>query len=322
MSDSELVESDKPTYQVLKYIGGGGFGQVFKVERGGHILACKQIQFSDVKAALSEYDHMKLLRDGPHIAAIHYGLEFSHATETLSFFMDYYKGKDLDRHVRLLKGAGESFLEPQVIDIGHQIAEALEFCHSRNILHQDIKPMNVLLKDKWNPLTDLEVPDLFVADFGLASRVGTIGTRFTGQRGTPGYEAPEIREQGYHAAFSQKSDIYAFGCVLYRLCTLEDPDDVDDLKPEEISDNYSIDLLGLISCMLSSDRDHRPTAAQVKAHLLSLMPRYLPNARSCRTCGFLFVSANQLRKHLKQTGHYRQVNPSGPPAEQRFDVEY
>jgi hypothetical protein len=39
-------------------------------------------------------------------------------------------------------------------------------------------------------MTQRDVPDLFVADFGIASRVQTIGTRLTEQRGTPGYEAP------------------------------------------------------------------------------------------------------------------------------------
>jgi serine/threonine protein kinase len=92
-----------------------------------------------------------------------------------------------------------------------------------------------------------DVPDLFVADFGIASQVQTLATRTTGIRGTPGYEAPEIR--GCRAAFSQKSDVYASGCVLHRLCTLGDQSVLDDIKPAEFSGYDSMNLLNSISSM-------------------------------------------------------------------------
>lgn len=69
------------------------------------VVACKQVHFEDAEAALDEYDHMKALRGAPHIAALHDGLEYNRKTSTLSFFMDYYKGKDLDRQVQMLRGA-------------------------------------------------------------------------------------------------------------------------------------------------------------------------------------------------------------------------
>ncbi|CAO2651821.1 Nn.00g001040.m01.CDS01 [Neocucurbitaria sp. VM-36] len=260
-----LVESDKPSYQVLKWVGGGGFGQVFKVLRNGQTVACKQVQVDNAEAALDEYDHMRSLRGAPHIATLHDGLEFNRKTGTLSFFMDYYRGKDLDRQVQMLRGAAERFTEGQIVEIGYQIAVALEFCHSRNILHQDIKPMNA-------------------------------------QRGTPGYEAPEIRGQGYQAAFSQKSDVYAFGCILYRLCTLEDPAILDDIKPSDISLDYSIELLSLTSSMLSVDRDDRPTASQVREQLATLGLQLFPApALHCKSCHQSFPSKNQLSKHYKDT---------------------
>lgn len=166
---------------------------------------------------------MTRVRGGPHIAAVHDGLEWNTKTKSLSFFMDYYKGKDLDRQVQILRAAGlvclfcppfqflniyrERFTETQIIDIAYQIAAALEYCHSKSILHQDIKCMNgrtisqllyifivtratVLLGEPWDPITQETVPSLYLADFGIASHVQTIGTRMTGARGTPGYEAP------------------------------------------------------------------------------------------------------------------------------------
>ena len=116
-----LIESDKPSYQVLKWVGGGGFGQVYKVLRKGkvskyvslvesgtdahQVVACKQVQLDNAETALDEYDHMKALQGAPHIAALHDGIEFNRKTGTLSFFMDYYKGKDLDKQVHMLRGA-------------------------------------------------------------------------------------------------------------------------------------------------------------------------------------------------------------------------
>lgn len=181
-----------------------------------------------------------------------------------------------------------------------------------NILHQDIKPMNILLKEPWNPMTQRNMPDLYVADFGIASQVQTLATRITGSRGTPGYEAPEIR--GYRAAFSQKSDVYAFGCVLHRLCTLEDPFVLDDLKPTKILGDYSITLLSLISSMISSERDERPTASQVKEQLAAIANEMFPveaetTTIRCQTCRNIFASREALSKHAKKKGHdQEQIN--------------
>jgi hypothetical protein len=60
------------------------------------------VQAQNGEAALDEYDHMKALRGAPYIAALHDGLEYNHKTSTLSFFMNYYRGKDLDRQVQML----------------------------------------------------------------------------------------------------------------------------------------------------------------------------------------------------------------------------
>jgi hypothetical protein len=53
------------------------------------VVAYKQVQLDEADAALDEYDHMRLLRVAPHIAALHDGLEYNRKTSTLSFFMDY-----------------------------------------------------------------------------------------------------------------------------------------------------------------------------------------------------------------------------------------
>lgn len=125
----------------------------------------------------------------------------------------------------------------------------------------------------------------------------------------------EIRGQEHQAAFSQKSDVYAFGCILYRLCTLSNPVILDDIKPCDISANYSIELLSLISSMLSMERDERPTASAVKEQLATIGFQALTTATlHCAACHETFPSRNQLVKHLKKTGHRRPQGMHSKPA--------
>jgi hypothetical protein len=115
-----------------------------------------------------------------------------------------------------------------------------------------------------------------------------------------------IRGPGFQAAFSQKSDTYAFGCILYRMCPLAEPAVLDDIKPYDISTRYSINLLDLISMMLSAERDACPTASQVQNELKSIaLQLFPPEALKCRMCEQIFPGCTQLSKHLKQMGYTR-----------------
>lgn len=118
----------------------------------------------------------------------------------------------------------------------------------------------------------------------------------------------EIRGQGDQARFSEKSDIYAFGCIMYRLCSLEDPNIVDDLQPIDISTDYSHELMSLVSSMLCTNRDFRPNASQIKDQLAAIALRLFSKPGNvCRTCNSEFISKNALIKHVKKAGHGRKA---------------
>ena len=111
---------------------------------------------------------------------------------------------------------------PEALGVGQQIAEALEAAHDHGIIHRDLKPANIKLR-----------PDgaVKVLDFGLAKTVmpssvepgpsGAPTVTFDGTRtgvavGTPAYMSPEqVRGQ----AVDERTDIWAFGCVLYEMLT-------------------------------------------------------------------------------------------------------
>ncbi|HTE05554.1 MAG TPA: serine/threonine-protein kinase, partial [Planctomycetota bacterium] len=108
------------------------------------------------------------------------------------------------------------------------IAEALHAAHEQDILHRDLKPRNILIDPDGRPR---------VSDFGLALRVGDIGS--AGLVGTCAYMSPEQAEGGL--ALDRRSDVFSLGAVLYEALTLERP-----FGGDTITD------------VLAAVRDHRP----------------------------------------------------------------
>jgi hypothetical protein len=82
---------------------------------------------------------------------------------------------------------------------------------------------------------------------------------------------------------------------------------LDDIKPRDISIDYSIELLSLVSTMLTSERDARPSAIQVKDQLTAIALQLLQlKAGTCHVCEQAFSSRKELSTHLKNTGHKRK----------------
>src|SRR5262245_4302307 len=95
------------------------------------------------------------------------------------------------------------------------LSDAVQFAHSRGVIHRDLKPGNVLFDEIGRP---------FVSDFGLAKYASNDAalTRTHNLLGTPAYLAPEVAQRGATAA-TIASDIYALGSILYELLTKSPP---------------------------------------------------------------------------------------------------
>jgi Tol biopolymer transport system component len=210
------------SYEVLAQIGAGGMGEVYQAHdtKLGRDVAIKVLPeaFAHDPERLSRFQReAKMLAslNHPNIAAI-YGLEDGAGRNYL--VMELVSGETLaDR----IKREGALPLE-EALAICKQIAEALEAAHEKGIIHRDLKPANV----KVTPEGKVKV-----LDFGLAkafsgdvadsnpSQSPTLSAVATMQGvllGTAAYMSPE---QARGKAVDKRTDIWAFGCVLYELLT-------------------------------------------------------------------------------------------------------
>jgi len=126
------------------------------------------------------------------------------------FAMDLVEGEALSDTI---KCSGK--LKPRrAAEIAKKLAEALSYAHTHAILHRDMKPANVLMREDGEPV---------VTDFGLAKDVRERGLTVTGQvMGTPAYMPPEQAE-GDSDQVDRRSDVYSIGATLFEMITGQPP---------------------------------------------------------------------------------------------------
>ncbi|MGB5816904.1 MAG: serine/threonine-protein kinase, partial [Thermoanaerobaculia bacterium] len=163
--------------------------------------------------------------------------------------------------------------EQEVASIGHKIASALETAHAHRVLHRDIKPQNILLDSRREPL---------VTDFGLARLAGGPGITTAGMfLGTPNYVSPE---QASMLPLDARSDIYALGVVLFEMATgrrpfvgetvveiLEMHRSMPAPDPREVEPGVSAQLASVIArCLRKEPAGRYSTADDLRQALVSI----------------------------------------------------
>ncbi|HSE69029.1 MAG TPA: protein kinase, partial [Gemmatimonadales bacterium] len=140
----------------------------------------------------------------PHILPLY---DSDQADGLLYYVMPYIEGESLRQ--RLLRE--RQLPVPEALQIAREVADALSYAHSCNVVHRDIKPANILL-DSGHAL---------VADFGVARAVGGAQTSSGHVIGTPAYMSPEQVDGSEY--LDGRSDIYSLGAVLFEMLTGEPP---------------------------------------------------------------------------------------------------
>ncbi len=208
-------------YEITEKIGAGGMGEVYRARdtRLNRDVALKVLPqvFAQDKRRMGRFEREAQVLaslNHPHIAAI-YGLEEANGTKALA--MELVEGEDLSE--RIARGP---IPVDEALPIALQIAEALEDAHEKGIIHRDLKPANIKLTPEGK---------VKVLDFGLAKALEedrtqeemansptlTAATTEAGTiLGTAAYMSPE---QARGKTVDRRTDIWAFGALLYEMLT-------------------------------------------------------------------------------------------------------
>ncbi|MGD9843091.1 MAG: serine/threonine protein kinase [Steroidobacteraceae bacterium] len=200
-------------HRLIKPLGAGGTSNVYlaESEKEGEVVVLKVLSHNPDTVELPEgYD--RFLQEYHLLAGIHHPnvvhiVDFGVSDDHAFIAMEYFPCGDLRRRMQ------QEITVKQALGYVEQIAKALTVVHAVGVLHRDLKPGNIMLRDD---------DSLALIDFGVAKElratadITAAGTIF----GTPYYMSPE---QGHGEPVDVRSDLYSLGVMLYELLTQKRP---------------------------------------------------------------------------------------------------
>ena len=203
--DISPVEKFLKEYTGLSSLGVGGFGSVHLVEnRRGQKRAVKIMMISDARLKIMTRREAQILLQLNSCEGIVEGIEYFEDSVNGLLVTEYLAGGELfarcsRRDYKLSEEKCKVFTR--------NILQSLEYLHSKNIVHLDLKPANIMFTSKYSE-------QLKIIDFGLARQLPSYGRVSTSYAGTVGFMSPEVAKC-LHA--SPASDMWSLGVVVYMM---------------------------------------------------------------------------------------------------------
>eukprot|EP01017_Pseudomicrothorax_dubius_P013351 TRINITY_DN15838_c0_g1_i1.p1 TRINITY_DN15838_c0_g1~~TRINITY_DN15838_c0_g1_i1.p1 ORF type:complete len:628 (-),score=122.88 TRINITY_DN15838_c0_g1_i1:27-1910(-) len=209
-----ILTDFKKDYDVIKAIGKGAHAKVFLAisKRDQKEYAIKSFQLEDLRkesdsqpGLINEVNIMRKVSNHPGTIKLY---EIYETRNHINLVMEVLKGGTL---LSRLEKVRKMPIEEAAFYI-HQLISAVAHVHSHNIMHRDIKLLNILFLDEVKPLR------LKLVDFGLATDVDAVPYLYS-KCGTPGYVAPEIFKVKPNDKYDAICDVFSLGVIFYIMIT-------------------------------------------------------------------------------------------------------
>jgi len=218
-----MIDKTIGQYRIIDKLGSGGMGDVWLAE-DTQLNRKVALKFLRADLQVDEKAKQRLLREARAIAALNqpficsiYGMGEEEGSTYLA--MEYVEGETL--YERLLKGP---IPLREALRIGIEVAEALEKAHQNGIIHRDLKPSNIMITPEGHAkVMDFGLAKTVTGAEGVEDHIHSLSMSLTDESvlvGTVSYMSPEqVRAQEVDA----RSDIFAFGVILYEMITGRHP---------------------------------------------------------------------------------------------------
>ena len=233
-----MLQGKSHQYKLIKKLGQGSFGITYLAMMKATIVGDLGPIEADVKVAIKEFflrdfngrngtlvtsgsndsiyhDYKKkFLREAKNLSKFKHPniikvLESFEANNTVYYVMEYIGGGSLDD----LIGKGGCIAQDETVRIAKKIGDALSFMHQKRMLHLDLKPANIMMRESGEPV---------LIDFGLSKQYGENGEPESSTQvggGTPGYAPMEQTSYQEGKDFPVTMNVYALGATLFKMLT-------------------------------------------------------------------------------------------------------
>jgi len=260
------INVGRRNFKIIKKIGNGAFGEVLKVSShspyGNYedYWALKKIPLNgkskeEIENCLKEVENMEKLNSDFIVRCFESSIEQNY----LHILMGYH-GDNLKKFIQRYKEK-EMFIDEKIIKkIIRQICLGLREIHKANMIHRDLTPENIFIDEN---------KDITIGDFGVSKILDSNAKYAKTCTGKLHYNAPEI-EKG--EKYTNKVDIYAFGCIIYELFTLNEYflDKFDGKKLKIDTDIYNQKWQDLIDSLCQNDYHKRPSIEEIYEKLKNI----------------------------------------------------
>jgi serine/threonine protein kinase len=203
---------------IIKKISSGSFGIVYLIKYNNDYAALKRINLNDLhnddyRRQLHELNIL-FFNDSPYLLK---GLDINiNNSQYLEIVTPYYDGGTLENFILNHKSCNKQINSTIIKNLLINLCMGIKYLHDNDIIHRDLKPANILLDNKNDPKKAI------IIDFGVSTILNDNKTDFAKTKiGTPYFMSPEQVE--INKKYNSKCDVWALGCILYELVTLDKP---------------------------------------------------------------------------------------------------